>query len=95
MSKAQILRLAADYLISGTCGYNDGPNRFMCCAVAHAEQGEHWSSCPEWFKELIGEHGVETGGNLNGYDTGKNPIEAQGVRFDFLNLLAESLSDAE
>lgn len=85
---AQVLRDAADLLISGTEGYTDGVNRFMCTAIVRAYYGTDYQPFLLEFNDLLDAHGVGRTGNLGMCDP--DEATAQAIRFDFLNLLAES-----
>ena len=94
----QILRDAADLLSPG--GFVSG-HEFMCHAVADAETGAPWNeSAPASaaFRDELAANLVSTCGNLRhkGVEyapcvAGNGTPDSQALRFDFLNLLAESL----
>lgn len=85
-----LLRKAAD-----TIGYPGlGGERYMCFAVADA--AKDYDAAYAAFGALLQTHGVLTDGRLDHkgrrYDQGQDwTPESQALRFDFLNLLAESL----
>lgn len=91
----ELLQAAADRI-----GATEGGIRFMCLAVDDAALA--LSVCPRKaasaFAGLLREHGVSASGLLTHKNRQNDPhlhrtIEAQTIRFDFLNLLAESLDD--
>jgi len=96
----KLLRDAADLIEPATdlTGPVDG-ERYMCHAVLHAHGGgwhsEEGQAAEAAFQRLLQQHGVSRHGDLMhdgvAHDPdGWNPT-AQALRFDFLNLLAESL----
>lgn len=102
MSKltAQILRDAADSLSEHAVLSTDGQHNYMCLAV-QAAAGEKppkgYDECKgpvrREFEALLTEHGVSLMGHLDWPDDDFHHYyqRAQFVRFDFLNLLAESM----
>lgn len=96
----KILRDAADRLWTGDPkDYTCNSETYMCHAVAPVRPDGGRGPLREEFHKLLSEHGVSTCGSLvytrargtRGDCTEMSTTQRQAVRFDFLNLLAESL----
>lgn len=93
-----IFRAAADLISSGDTAWDNHYVEFMCHAIPFAATGRFTVDAVQphrvAFSRLLEEHGVPLDGGL-GRNTGcSTDTESQAIRFDFLNLLAESF-DAE
>jgi hypothetical protein len=88
---AQVLRDAADRLSAD--GYGNGET-FMCFAIEAAIGSFFYSPERKEFEAILTEDGISTDGNLTYKGRHYSFIDnekSQALRFDFLNLLAESM----